>query len=105
VGTCLSRTEIHGIRGIHKALVNDSCQPGHSGRGQAREPKRIGRLGCARIARGPPGGRCGIRKDRGGGLSGRTSFPSVGGVPFTRNLECQLKWGSETGHPSLWKLF
>ena len=54
---------------------------------------------------GLPGGRCGIRKDRGGGLSGRTSFPSVGGGSFTGNSEYELKKGSETGRPSLWELF
>jgi len=28
----------------------------------------------------------------------------VGRGPFTGNSECQLKMGSETGHPSLWEL-
>jgi hypothetical protein len=31
-------------------------------------------------------------------------FPVLGG-PFTGNSECQLKRGSEMGHPSLWELF
>jgi expansin (peptidoglycan-binding protein) len=31
-------------------------------------------------------------------------FPVLGG-PFTGNSECQLKRGSEMGHPSIWELF
>jgi len=52
MGTCHNQTEIPGIRGIHKAQVNDSCRPGHPGDRQARGPKQIGRLGCARVAQG-----------------------------------------------------
>jgi hypothetical protein len=40
----------------------------------------LGDLVVPELLGGLPGGRCGIRKDRGGGLSGRTSFPCVGGV-------------------------
>ena len=104
-GTCLSRTEIPRIRGIHKVHVNDSCRPGYLGMCRLGGPNRLGDLVVLELVGEPPGGRCGIWKERGGGLSGRTSFPCVGRGPFTGNSECQLKRGSETGHPSVWELF
>jgi len=103
-GTTLGRTEIPGIRGIHKAQVNNSYQPGHPGDGQAGGPKWIGQLGFARVARG------GLRVAVVGfgrigeeGSVDRQLF-RVGGGPFTGNSEC-LKRGSEMGHPSPWELF
>jgi len=78
---------------------------GTPGMGRLGGPKRLDDLVVPELLGGPPGGRCGIQKDRGGGLSGRTSFPCVGGGPFTGNSECQLKRGSGMGHPSLWELF
>jgi hypothetical protein len=42
-------------------------------------PNGLGDLVVPELLRGPPCGRCGIQKDRGGGLSGRISLPCAGG--------------------------
>jgi hypothetical protein len=48
------------------------------------------------LLRGPPGGCCGIQKDRGGGLSGRISFPCVGGS-IHQKLGVSVKKGLQNG--------
>jgi hypothetical protein len=67
-------------------------------------PNGLGDLVVPELLGGPLGGRCGIRKDREEGSVDGHLFPVLGG-PFTGNSECQLKRGSEMGHPSLWELY
>ena len=61
---------------------------GTLGTGRLGGPNRLGDLVEPELLGGLPGGRCGFWKDRGGGLSGRTSSPCVGGVrsPETRSV-------------------